>query len=59
MKKLTLSFYQRPDVLKIARELLGKVLVTKLGPEGYRDETSGRIVEVEAYNGVVHKASHA
>ena len=59
MKKLTLSFYQRPDVLKIARELLGKVLVTKLGPEGYRDETSGRIVEVEAYNGVVDKASHA
>lgn len=59
MKKLTLSFYQRPDVLKIAKELLGKVLVTKLGPGGYRDETSGRIVEVEAYNGVVDKASHA
>lgn len=42
-------------MVKVARELLGKVLVTEL--EGGR--TSGRIVEVEAYNGVVDRASHA
>ena len=60
MKKLPLSFYQRANVLQIAKELLGKILVTKWnGPDGYRDETSGRIVEVEAYNGIVDKASHA
>ncbi len=60
MKKLPLSFYQRSNVLQIAKELLGKILVTKWdGPDGYRDETSGRIVEVEAYNGIIDKASHA
>ena len=60
MKKLGIEFYQRPNVLQIAKELLGKILVTKWnGPDGYRDETSGRIVEVEAYNGVIDKASHA
>jgi DNA-3-methyladenine glycosylase len=55
MKKLPLTFYQRSNVLQIAKELLGKILVTKW--DGI--ETSGRIVEVEAYNGVVDKASHA
>lgn len=60
MKKLGLDFYQRTNVLQIAKELLGKILVTKWNrPDGYRDETSGRIVEVEAYNGVIDKASHA
>lgn len=54
-KLLEESFYQREDVLKIAGELLGKILVTNW--EGIL--TSGRIVEVEAYNGVVDKASHA
>jgi len=55
MKKLPLSFYQRKNVLQIARELLGKLLVTN-----YDDKiTSGRIVEVEAYNGIIDKASHA
>lgn len=49
------SFYDRPGVVKVARELLGKVLVTVF--QGRR--TSGRIVEVEAYNGVVDRASHA
>jgi len=39
----------------IARELLGKILVTRF--DGKR--TSGRIVETEAYNGVVDRASHA
>ena len=55
MVRLDASFYDRPDVVKIARELLGKVLVTVLDGE----RTTGRIVEVEAYNGVVDKASHA
>jgi DNA-3-methyladenine glycosylase len=55
IKKLDNSFYDRPDVVKIARELLGKVLVTEFGGQ----RTSGRIVEVEAYNGVVDRASHA
>jgi DNA-3-methyladenine glycosylase len=55
MKKLGYDFYSRPEVLTIARELLGKVLVTKL--EGVT--TSGRIVETEAYAGVQDRASHA
>jgi DNA-3-methyladenine glycosylase len=49
------SFYDRPDVVKIARELLGKILVTMLDGKF----TAGRIVETEAYNGAVDKASHA
>jgi DNA-3-methyladenine glycosylase len=55
MKKLPASFYQRDDVLRISRELLGKLLVTKWD----NIETSGRIVECEAYAGVMDKASHA
>jgi DNA-3-methyladenine glycosylase len=55
LKKLGSDFYDRPSVVKVAKELLGKVLVTEL--DGAR--TSGRIVEVEAYNGVVDRASHA
>jgi DNA-3-methyladenine glycosylase len=55
MKKLPAFFYQRENVLQIAKELLGKVVVTK-----FNDSiTSGRIVEVEAYNGIIDKASHA
>src|ERR1700755_2458642 len=53
--KLGLDFYERPSVVKVAKELLGKVLVTNICGE----RTSGRIVEVEAYNGVVDRASHA
>ena len=55
MRKLRIDFYQRANVLQIAKELLGKILVTKW--DGI--ETSGRIVEVEAYNGIIDKASHA
>ena len=55
MKKLDKSFYQRKDVLKVAKELLGKVLLTTF--DGI--ETSGRIVEVEAYAGAGDRASHA
>jgi DNA-3-methyladenine glycosylase len=55
MKKLELDFYKRENVLQIAEELMGKLLVTnKAGII-----TSGRIVECEAYAGAPDKASHA
>jgi DNA-3-methyladenine glycosylase len=53
--KLPLSFYLRDNVVAIAQELLGKVLVTCWDGE----KTSGRIVETEAYEGVIDRASHA
>jgi DNA-3-methyladenine glycosylase len=49
------SFYDRTDVVKIAKELLGKILVTCFDGQF----TAGRIVETEAYNGAVDRASHA
>jgi DNA-3-methyladenine glycosylase len=55
MEKLDYSFYKRTDVLAIARELLGKVLVTQFNGV----TTAGRIVETEAYAGVQDRASHA
>ena len=55
MKKLDAGFYSRSDVVKIAKELIGKVLVTQFGEV----ITSGRIVETEAYAGAIDKASHA
>lgn len=55
MKKVPPLFYERDDVIQIARELLGKILVTER--EGRR--TTGRIVETEAYAGLQDKASHA
>jgi DNA-3-methyladenine glycosylase len=55
MQKLPQSFYLRNDVIKIAQELLGKVLVTNWNNE----YTSGRIVETEAYAGEIDRASHA
>ncbi|MEP7257468.1 MAG: DNA-3-methyladenine glycosylase [Flavitalea sp.] len=55
MKKLNLSFYDRNDAVTIAKELLGKLLVTRFD----HAITSGRIVETEAYAGVTDKASHA
>lgn len=55
MKKVPLSFYNRKDVVKIAKELLGKIIVTNFDSQ----ITSGRIVETEAYAGIVDKASHS
>ena len=49
------SFYERPDVTAITKDMLGKILLTSFGGEF----TAGRIVETEAYNGVVDRASHA
>ena len=55
MKKLPLSFYNRKDVVQIAKDLIGKILVTNF--DGIK--TSGRIVETEAYVAHIDKASHA
>jgi len=55
MEKLPETFYQRANVVKIAKELLGKLLITRFDSH----LTAGRIVEVEAYNGVVDKAAHS
>ena len=42
-------------MLQIATDLLGKVLVTNFDGK----TTSGRIVETEAYNGIIDKAAHS
>lgn len=55
MKELPESFYDRDDVVTIARELLGKIVQTDIGSI----ITSGRIVETEAYVAHVDRASHA
>lgn len=53
--KIPESFYLRSDVVKIARDLLGKFLITK--KDGIL--SGGIITETEAYNGIVDRASHA
>ncbi len=53
--KLPQSFYVRNDVVQVAKELLGKILVTHFENK----ITAGRIVETEAYNGPYDQASHA
>lgn len=50
------GFYRRPDVVQIAKDLLGMRLMTRL--QG-RVVTGGRIVETEAYSGPEDRASHA
>lgn len=55
MKKLGIQFYDREDVVAIARELIGKIIVTKF----HGVVTSARIVETEAYIAINDKASHA
>ncbi len=52
---LPYSFYSREDVVLIARELIGKVLVSRINGI----TTSGIIYETEAYNGIIDSASHA
>ena len=49
------SFYQRENVVVVARELLGKMLFTQFDGA----VTGGFIVETEAYAGVTDRASHA
>ncbi|MDR9374327.1 MAG: DNA-3-methyladenine glycosylase, partial [Schleiferiaceae bacterium] len=52
---LPLSYFQQADVVALARDLLGRYLVTEI--EGKR--TVGRITETEAYAGYGDKACHA
>ncbi|HEY3025125.1 MAG TPA: DNA-3-methyladenine glycosylase [Pyrinomonadaceae bacterium] len=56
--KITLprEFYTRPNVLTVARELLGKLLVV---PAKNRRRVSGIIVEAEAYRGPQDRAAHS
>ena len=53
-QKLTRNFYLK-DVLHVAKNLLGKILVREINEQ----ILSGRIVEVEAYDGSVDEASHS
>ncbi len=55
LKKLPLHFFDRDDVVLIAKELLGKILLTDFD----KRITSGRIVETEAYVANIDKASHS
>ena len=57
MAKIPLSFYQQDDVIDLSRSLIGKYLLTCLGPE--KIITGGMIIETEAYCGADDKASHA
>jgi DNA-3-methyladenine glycosylase len=54
MTKLRRSFYQRPAI-DLARDLIGKLLVRRVGSETLR----ARIVETEAYVGTHDLACHA
>lgn len=53
-KKLKKSFYRR-ELLAVARDLLGKILVKVDGDK----ILAGKIVEVEAYHGDLDKAAHS
>lgn len=53
--QLQKDFYLPDDVVQIAKDLLGKFLITEI--EGER--TVGKIVETEAYRAPEDKASHA
>ena len=55
MAVLPLEYYQTEPVTHIARDLLGKVLHTRVNGM----HTAGRIVETEAYDGRTDKACHA
>ncbi|HEV2826208.1 MAG TPA: DNA-3-methyladenine glycosylase [Pyrinomonadaceae bacterium] len=54
--KLPREFYTRPNVLAVARDLLGKLLVV---PAKKGKRVSGKIVEVEAYRGPQDRAAHS
>jgi len=53
--KLPESYYLNQDVLHLSKDLLGKYLFTCV--DGIT--TGGYIVETEAYNGIIDKASHS
>jgi len=52
--KLHRDFY-RKDTLLVAKNLLGKVLVHEINGK----KLSGKIVETEAYKGIIDKAAHS
>jgi DNA-3-methyladenine glycosylase len=54
--KLPREFYTRANVLTVARELLGKLLVV---PTARGKRVSGIIVEAEAYRGPQDRAAHS
>ncbi len=54
--RLDRKFFCRRDTLRIARELLGQLLVV---PNGDGQRISGMIVETEAYLGEADKAAHS
>jgi DNA-3-methyladenine glycosylase len=54
--KLSRAFYTHPDVVAVARRLLGRLLVV---PARGGRRVSGLIVETEAYQGPEDRASHA
>ncbi len=54
LQKLTKSFYEQ-DLHKVAKKLLGKIFINNSG----KVLLSGRIVEVEAYDGSIDEASHS
>lgn len=55
-EKLPREFYTPANVLTVARELLGKLLVV---PTKNGKRVSGRIVEAEAYRGPQDRAAHS
>lgn len=52
---LTATYFQRNDVVMLARDLLGKALTTNINGQ----TTTGIITETEAYAGISDRASHA
>jgi len=54
--RLDRKFFSRADTLRVARELLGKLLVV---PTSDGQRISGMIVETEAYLGESDKAAHS
>ena len=55
-RKLPREFYTRANVVTVARDLLGKLLVV---PAAGGKRVSGMIVEVEAYRGPQDRAAHS
>lgn len=55
MKALPLNFYRQKDVVKIAKGLLGKTLISAIGGK----KTGGIIIETEAYGGITDRACHS
>lgn len=51
---LPLAYYQSPDVVRLARDLLGKYLFTSIGGQ----ISGGIVTEAEAYKGVGDRACH-